>query len=117
MNEIRTRLQQDDPLRHDSELNVHDAERMRRVVLAASGERPIGSMPGWLALATVAAVVVTIGTLAVRTRHHAPVSDGARLPVVTAPPDAENLHPRQLHFVTRGGTRVIWIFNNELDVR
>ena len=117
MNELRTRLQQGDPIRHEPVLDRDDRDRMRRTVLAASANTRISRSHGLIAVATLATLVLAIGTLVVRTVHQTSVSDAAPPQVATAQPDPESQHPRQLHFVTRGGTRVIWIFNSDFEVR
>jgi len=111
-----TRLLKDaDPVRQDGQLGTDQAQRIRRTVLAALPEQSPVRTP-WhrpFALAAVALLVLALGTMA---GHRAltrsvPVPPAADLAVVDGQGGGER---RQLQFATPGGTRVIWIFDDNL---
>jgi hypothetical protein len=121
MTDLRTRLR--DALRdeEDERLSVDEAAAMRRVVVAAArdGEREPARM--WLPPLAVAATLVAMVAIGIAIGQRfddrpapAGVSDGTDgdLPARQAPGRA-----RQLHFSTPGGTRIIWIFNSDLDLK
>ena len=111
-----TRLLQDaDPVREDGQLGSDEAQRIRRTVLAALPEHS-PALTFWhrpFALAAVALLFLALGTIA---GHRAltrpvPAPPAADLAVVDGPGGGER---RQLQFSTPGGTRVIWIFDDNL---
>ena len=111
-----TRLLQDaDPVREDGQLGSDAAQRIRRTVLAALPEQSPMRTP-WhrpLALAAVALLFLALGTMAghralTRRVLSAPAAD---LAAVDGQGGGER---RQLQFSTPGGTRVIWIFDDNL---
>jgi hypothetical protein len=111
-----TRLLQDaDPVREDSQLGSDQAQRIRRTVLAALPEESQIRTP-WhrpFALAAVALLFLALGTMA---GHRAltrsvPTPPAADLAAVDGQSGGER---RQLQFSTPGGTRVIWIFDDNL---
>jgi hypothetical protein len=110
-----TRLLRDaDPAREDAQLGPDAAQRIRRTVLAALPEQSPAHTP-WhrpFALAAVALLFLALGTIA---GHRAltrpvPAPPAADLAVVDGPGGER----RQLQFSTPGGTRVIWIFDDNL---
>ena len=87
---------------------------MRRLVVAAAdGPRARGSDPmQWVA----AAVVVALLSAFALGRWNPAAKDGSETaPATAASMDAPISTPRQLQFVTAGGTRVIWVFNPEFE--
>jgi hypothetical protein len=108
---------------HDDErLSVDDVAAMRRVVVASAalvdGPRNAASWFQPLAVAATLVAMIALG-IAVGQRFDARaaavmgtsgVDEGGR--VVREPE-----HARQLHFSTPGGTRIIWIFNSDLDLK
>jgi hypothetical protein len=109
---------------HD-QLSPDDAEAMRRTVLAAASTNvPEPDGWSWMRPAIVAAtVVVMIAVGIVAGRRIDPVvpsdnpagmpgelSAGARTTEIGTP-------NRQLQFLTPGGTRIIWVFNSEFDLK
>ena len=106
MSDLRSLLQKDDPIRLEGEMSPDDAIRMQQVILSAAA-RPSRTTRRALtaALATgLFFVVVASGWL--------------------VQPEAPRRNPKdmvgarqQLQISAPGGTRVIWIFNPELDVR
>jgi hypothetical protein len=121
MTDLRTRLR--DALRdeQDDRLSADAAAAMRRIVVAAA--RDGGSEPArfWFAPLAVAATVVAMVAIG--------ISIGERFDdrlVRDRPSDATDTdvpapqgpaRARQLQFSTPGGTRIIWIFNSDLDLK
>jgi hypothetical protein len=120
MTDLNTLLKNADPIRDDGGLSDGDAQRMRRVVVAATLEAPPARTP-WLrpfALTAVGALLVVVGTMA-----------GDRVVVEQALPEtaagsaavggggAADGERRQLQFATPGGTRIIWIFDQNLRLQ
>jgi len=135
---LREVLQKGDPYAEGA-LAPHEIEQMRSRVLEASAALPVLNRPAarfhWLlkpfpAFATLGLLVIAIASILwnsrvlppssqvmnatdvgtspstrANTAHSAVPGDG--LPVVQA---AES-RLRQLQFLTRGGTRIIWVFN------
>lgn len=111
-----TRLLRDaDPVREDGQLGSEEAQRIRRTVLAALPEQSPIRTP-WhrpFALAAVAVLFLALGTMA---GHRAlsrrvPAPPAPDLAIVDGQGGGER---RQLQFATPGGTRVIWIFDDNL---
>jgi hypothetical protein len=112
MTDLNTLLKNADPVRDDEGLSLVDAQRMRQVVVAATLE-PSPARTPWLrpfAITAVGALLVVVATMA-----------GDRVVVHQSAPPAE-INPavesggstaerRQLQFSTPGGTRIIWIFD------
>ena len=120
MTELNKLLKDGDPLREGGELSPVDAERMRRVIVSAALESTPMRTP-WLrpfAIATVGVLLVVVGTM---TGDRATV-DRAPAPVTTDPLAAIGAsgggeERRQLQFATPGGTRIIWIFDQNLRLQ
>jgi hypothetical protein len=112
---------------HDEEdrLSAQQTEEMRRAVLAAASTAvPESAGWSWMRPLVVAATVIAMiaGGVAVGLRFNLlmPAENSvsqpgdpsamAQAPVATTP-------NRQLQFLTPGGTRIIWVFNSELDLK
>jgi hypothetical protein len=117
MTELKTRLIESDPIRLEGELPETDAQRMRRMVVAAANA-PATSSAIWrrpFAFATLAALLVIVGAIAGHQRGEPQVA--------LAPPEAltsgggGDAERRQLQFSTPGGTRIIWIFDQNLRLQ
>lgn len=103
MNSIQSRLRAGDPASREPQMSGADAARIRESILAA---RPATSRFG----ATVPVAIALLGAA------------GGSVWVVQSTPPAEvrQIEPprqRQLQFSTPGGTRVIWFFNPDFEVR
>jgi hypothetical protein len=115
MKDLRTLLESADPVRNEPPLPDDDVQRMRRAVIAASEDsRAIPSLrwTQWTAAALTVGVIATVGITYVERSQNdrtATVDDG---PTVEPPVTT----PRQLQFVTAGGTRIIWVFNPEFEI-
>ena len=110
MTTIEQHLRDGDPFATESPMSATDIERMRNAVLAAAEDAPAVRVP-WFALAATALAVVA-GTFVTRTE---PTPVGRAEPLVLG--GIGGAAPRQLQFATPGGTRVIWMFNPELELR
>jgi hypothetical protein len=121
MTDLRTRLH--DALRdeEDARLPADQAAAMRRIVVAAA--RDGGSEPArfWFAPLAVAATLVAMVALGISVGQRfgdRPMRGGASdstdtdLPARQGPDRA-----RQLQFSTPGGTRIIWIFSSDLNLK
>ncbi len=95
-------------------LTPEDVVAMRRTVVAAARD----ASPGRLrrrSLAIAATVLLAIGVGAAVERRLGERESAAAGPAEQArPAGAEHL---QLQFATPGGTRIIWVFNSELDLK
>jgi hypothetical protein len=125
MADWRTVLREVDARSEEDRLSPEETEAMRRVVLATSSTtapEPKGWswMPPMFVAATVVAMIA-VGIVAVRRFDHsvppeppstaqADVSPGISAADVVVP-------NRQLQFLTPGGTRIIWVFNSEFDLK
>lgn len=121
MTDLRTLLRDALGQEDEERLSGEEVAAMRRLVVAAArdgGREPARMWLPPLAVAATVVVMVAIGvTLGQRfdaRPRHAGATDGTDtdLPVKTTPDRA-----RQLHFSTPGGTRIIWIFNSDLELK
>jgi hypothetical protein len=121
MTDLRTRLRDALGDEEDARLSVDDIAAMRRVVVASvrtgETERRAASWFQPLAVAATLVAMIAVG-----------IAIGGRFPgganVATAPAGDERgaaaqppERARQLQFSTPGGTRIIWIFNSNLDLK
>jgi len=114
MSAVRDWLRSADPVVDEPPLSETDAQRLRRLVIAAGDERPT-SFAVWSRTSVAAVTLVVVLTVAVGvSRWWSPTDDARAVPsggtAVTAPSSDASTR-RQLQFSTPGGTRVIWIFN------
>lgn len=111
-------------------LTGDQAEAMRRVVLAAVADEAGGrARAPWMRRPVlVVATIVAIVSIGVGTGIHLDLSTRSeQMPMSGQPSDPAQLHPadaaraatrhRQLQFLTPGGTRIIWVFNQDLDLK
>lgn len=120
MTELRTQIR--DALRDDEDerLSVDDAVAMRRFVVASVAPvNETGTALSWLQPLAVAATLVAMITVGSTVGHRFDYRAGtpARAGSHQNPPASEQDGARQLHFSTPGGTRIIWIFNSDLDLK
>jgi len=102
-------LKDADPIVEEGPLSEIDAQRMRRAIVNAAGDRSIAHLIGWKA--SWVAVTLAVAATAVFGVHRwrEPNVNPIAAPSTAAPATTESR--RQLQFVAPGGTRVIWIFN------
>jgi len=105
MNDLRSRLTQGDPLLPEDELSGPESHRLRERILTAKPAAP--SMQSRLAFpVTVMLLFVAVGSgWLVHTS------------VPTRVLESSQARTRQLQFSTSGGTRVIWTFNDNFELR
>ena len=112
-----------DPLTDDVErdgLSADDARAIRQAMLAAIPEavvaRPIWRRP--LPLAAAAALVASIsGIVGHRLVSRAAIQPDATSPVPSVATVDDDAERRQLQFATPGGTRIIWVFDDNLRLQ
>ena len=122
MTDWRTLLRDVDT-ENEERLSDDDVESMRRAMLAAAAqaapERERGLWMRPLVVAATVVAVVAVGVLAGR-RFDLPAAPQ------NPPPQAESGESRggrigepnrQLQFLTPGGTRIIWVFNADFDMK
>jgi hypothetical protein len=123
MTDWRTRLRDEVGAAPLERLTPDAARSMRRAVVAAARvrAREEASFPFRRALALGATVVLMIaaGISAGRRTDPVGVERPATEPSIPTPPAPEvpATPNRQLQFSTPGGTRIIWIFNSNLDLK
>jgi len=120
MTDLKTRLTDGDPVRTDGALSPADASRMRRLIVAAATEPSMVRTP-WqrpFAVAVVGALVAVVGAIAGDRRvvDSAPAAPSAEPPVVIGGSSIGD-ERRQLQFATPGGTRIIWVFDQNLRLQ
>jgi hypothetical protein len=113
---LRALLQDGDPVRAEKGLATMDAERMRRRIVAAAAE-PVPAWTPWhrpLAVAAIVLLLVVVGSI----RHDGTI-DPAPAPSdpVAISGSGGDGSRRQLQFSTPGGTRIIWIFDQNLRLQ
>ena len=118
MTDLNKLLNDADPVREDRGLRRVDAGRMRRVIVAAAIEHAADRTP-WLrpfAIAAVGALLVVVGTFTGHRVADRPAPAATPDPVTTFGGSTVD-DRRQLQFATPGGTRIIWIFDQNLRLQ
>ena len=105
MNDLRSHLKRGDPLVHEDDLPRADFARMRAEILSATPEPAARRGRVVLPIAVILLCVSAGSMWFVRTSS--PESEASSAPI----------QPRQLQFATAGGTRVIWTFNPNFELR
>jgi hypothetical protein len=117
MNELRDWLRDGDPVVNEPPLSEADVQRMRRAVVDA-GESHASTFSDWARGSWATATVVVALTIAVgMTRWFAPlpnVRNGDTGATSTSEP-SQPAARRQVQMIAPGGTRVIWIFNDDFN--
>jgi hypothetical protein len=109
-----------DPLRDESErqeLSSADAQAIRRAMLAAipaATARPIWRRP--VPMAAAAALIASVSGVV---GHRLAMRPDVEPPIVSfeAPVADSDAERRQLQFSTPGGTRIIWVFDDNLRLK
>lgn len=105
MKDLRSRLAPDDPLLREGQLSEAEARRLRERILAA---KPAHSGPYSALMLPVAAMLLLMAAGSgwlVRTS----LPEGAA--------DSAQVRTRQFQFSTSGGTRILWTFNDNFELR
>ena len=111
MNDVRDRLRDADPVATDTALSNEDVVQMRRVVMAAAARHPMSQV--WARARWAAAAVAVVVIAIVVNRWLEPREMRPAFPADQSDPNDANASRRQMQFITPGGTRVIWVFNDE----
>ena len=111
MNDLKCALREGDPIADEPRMSANDVQRMRAIVLAAVAQPE--NIAGWWPqpLVVAATIVFACGLGIIVGRRLPPLETRARVAVDERAPVR-----RQLQFETKGGTRVIWVINSELDL-
>ena len=120
MTDLKTLLTAGDPVRKEGELSPADATRMRRLIVAAAPEPSVVRTP-WqrpFAIAALGALVAVVGAIAGHRRVVDSVPATQATEAVAAIGGSSIADERrQLQFATPGGTRIIWIFDQNLRLQ
>ena len=114
MTTLKARLSEGDPAA-GAGLSDGDVQEMRRMVVAAAA-KPMGAPAWWgqsLAVAALLLVMIGAGLFAGR---RAADREPVIVPVALEDP-APGGERRQLQFSTPGGTRIIWVFDSEFQLK
>lgn len=111
----QTLLRDNDPAAaHGARLEPHEVDALRRAAVdAARAPRP-APLRWQQPLAMAAVIVLMIGT-GVLAGRRAAERDIVAPPVAASPAQAPG--EQQLQFSTPGGTRIIWVFNPEFELK
>ena len=115
MNELRDWLKDADPIVNEPPLSDGDAQRMRRAVVAAGEAAPSRSVwtrHSWVVASVVAALTIAVGVGQWLRPDHEEGASVIEAPSTTLP-DASTR--RQVQLIAPGGTRVIWVFNDDFQ--
>ena len=110
MNDVRDWLKDADPVASEPPLSDADVQRMRRAIVTAhesSGSFADWARGSWAAATVAIAVTIAVGTT--RWMTPAPHVNADVQPREVSEAGAR----RQLQLIAPGGTRVIWIFNDD----
>jgi hypothetical protein len=128
MTDWRNALRQAAERDEQDQLSTDEAQAMRRVVLAAVSDAvPARAASPWMRRPVlVTATIVAAISAGIATGLHLDLTNRQRstthLVPEPAPIDTTNtanvtVANRQLQFVTAGGTRIIWVFNSDLNLK
>ncbi len=125
MKNLKTLLRDADPLRDEDELSLADVQAMRRTMLAAVRE-PVVRLPFWqrpLAVAAIVLLMVGVGVAVGRQMPDREVQNPVGLAAADPAGAAGYVRPvaggdrLQLQFSTPGGTRIIWVFDQNFRLQ
>ena len=105
MKDLRSRLMQGDPLLREGELSGSESRHLRAQVLAA---KPASKGRYSNLMVPIAAMLLCMA-----------VGSGwlVRTSVPDTAPESTQVRTRQLQFSTPGGTRILWTFNDNFELR
>jgi len=105
MKDLRSRLTQGDPLLREGDLSEAESRRLRGQILAA---KPAAASVQSRLVLPIAAMLLFMAA-----------GSGwlVRTSVPTRVLESSQARTRQLQFSTAGGTRVIWTFNDNFELR
>ena len=130
MTEWRSAMREAAERDEQDHLSADEAQAMRRVVLAAVADDARDRATSiWMRRPVlVAATIVAVISLGVGTGIHLDLANLSQQPPTTElatqvgridAATTASVAPasRQLQFMTAGGTRIIWVFNSDLDLK
>ena len=115
MKDIKAVLHEGDPGAGPEEqgLSPAQAAALRRHILNATVRPDVVRTPWQQPLAVAAMVALTIAAGVAAGMRFAPAGTVSDVPAASTPADGR----RQLQFSTPGGTRIIWVFDPEFQVK
>jgi hypothetical protein len=112
MKELRDWLKDGDPVANEPPLSEVDVQRMRRAI-ADAGETHTASFSEWARGSwATAAVVVALSVAVGMTRWLTPLPEVGNVDATSTSESSQPAARRQVQMIAPGGTRVIWIFND-----
>jgi hypothetical protein len=125
MTDWKTRLRDSDPARH-AEMSAADVQRIRSIVLSAAHAVDPSIEFAWprAFVVTTAALTITCAAALVTLQQHvgemrreaAMIANDRSASDGGSEPDRV-VQKQQLQFATPGGTRIIWVFDSEFDIK
>lgn len=117
MTDINRLLKEADPLQHDDGLTSADAQSIRREMLGAIDD-PVVTVPAWRRPMTIAAAAaVILGVSGIVGHRNSSIGIDSRESTSALVDAGSSDTPRQLQFATPGGTRIIWIFDQNVRLQ
>jgi hypothetical protein len=115
MNTWQRLLREHDPAAAEARLAAPDVDAIRRAAVAAAREpqRPPVRWRQPLAMAAIVVLMIGAGAVAGRRVNE---QEQRNSPAAVVPVESPS-EPRQLQFATPGGTRIIWVFNPEFELK
>jgi hypothetical protein len=113
MKNLRTLLEESDPLRDEPGLAPADAQTIRRAMLGAVTTMSGILWPRALPVAAIVVLMIAAGAAAGR-RLNAPDPAAIQQGAASAAPDSQER--RQVQFSTPGGTRIIWTIDPNFQI-
>jgi len=116
MQDLKALLRDGDPAGGPLEaqgLSPAQTAAMRRQILNATGRPGVVRTPWQQPLAVAAVVALTIAAGVVAGRRLSPAEAESTAPIVSVPAEGR----RQFQFSSPGGTRIIWVFDPEFQVK
>ncbi len=115
MKDITKLLRDGDPAANEPGLSPQAAADIRRAMLNEAPSADAGRYSWHQALALAAMVALTVATAVIGGRPSVLPQPATGRPTQAAMPD--NSERRQIQFATPGGTRIIWVFDSEFQVK
>jgi hypothetical protein len=115
MKDIRSMLQNGDPIAREGDLSAADSGDLRRRLQSADTQAPPTRRRA-LAPLTATLVLLIVGGVWI-TRRAVPQSPPQAFPSVAVESGRQPVGLRQLQFITPGGTRVFWTFHPQMETR
>jgi hypothetical protein len=114
MKNLRTLLEDADPLRGEPALSTEDARQIRRTMFGAVETMSAAFFPRALPVAALVVVMIVAGAAAGRRLS---VREPLRMADVADGDIAAGGERRQVQFATPGGTRIIWTIDPNFQMR